>query len=76
MRTAILFDENRLQWSSFKTDVHPDRETRGPQRADLVEEVAGYHQIYSRETTHLVEVPASQAAQRSRSRSREPIGRP
>jgi anti-sigma factor RsiW len=33
------------------------------ERADLVDEVAGYHQVYSRETTHLVEVPASQAEQ-------------
>jgi anti-sigma factor RsiW len=30
------------------------------ERADLVDEVAGYHQIYSRETRHLVEVPADQ----------------
>jgi hypothetical protein len=30
------------------------------ERADLLEEVAGYHQIYSRETRHLVEVPADQ----------------
>src|SRR5205807_886539 len=28
---------------------------------DLVDEVASYHQIYSRETRHLVEVPADQA---------------
>jgi len=33
------------------------------ERADLIEEVAGYHQIYSRETTHLVEVPASETGQ-------------
>jgi anti-sigma factor RsiW len=33
------------------------------ERADLVEEIAGYHQVYSRETAHLVEVPASQAEQ-------------
>jgi anti-sigma factor RsiW len=33
------------------------------ERADLVDEVAGYHQVYSRETTHLVEVPASQSEQ-------------
>jgi anti-sigma factor RsiW len=33
------------------------------ERADLVEEIAGYHEVYSRETAHLVEVPASQAEQ-------------
>jgi anti-sigma factor RsiW len=33
------------------------------ERADLLEEVAGYHEVYSRETTHLVEVPADQADQ-------------
>jgi anti-sigma factor RsiW len=32
-------------------------------RDGLVGEVAGYHAFYSRETTHLVEVPASQTAQ-------------
>src|SRR5436305_620637 len=30
------------------------------ERADLLEEVAGYHEVYSRETAHLVEVPASE----------------
>jgi anti-sigma factor RsiW len=33
------------------------------ERTDLVDEIAGYHQVYSRETTHLVEVPASQTEQ-------------
>jgi anti-sigma factor RsiW len=33
------------------------------ERADLVEEIAGYHEVYSRETAHLIEVPASQAEQ-------------
>ena len=33
------------------------------ERADLLEEVAGYHEVYSHETTHLVEVPADQADQ-------------
>ena len=33
------------------------------ERADLLDEVAGYHEVYSRETTHLVEVPASQSEQ-------------
>jgi anti-sigma factor RsiW len=33
------------------------------ERDGLLDEVAGYHQVYSRETTHLVEVPASQAEQ-------------
>jgi anti-sigma factor RsiW len=32
-------------------------------RDGLVDEVAGYHAVYSRETTHLVEVPASQTEQ-------------
>jgi anti-sigma factor RsiW len=30
------------------------------QHAELLDEVAGYHEIYSRETRHLVEVPAEQ----------------
>jgi anti-sigma factor RsiW len=30
------------------------------ERAELIDEVAGYHQLYSRETRHLVEVPADQ----------------
>jgi anti-sigma factor RsiW len=29
-------------------------------RAELIDEVAGYHQVHSRETRHLVEVPADQ----------------
>jgi anti-sigma factor RsiW len=33
------------------------------ERADLLEEAAGYHEVYSRETAHLVEVPADQAGQ-------------
>jgi anti-sigma factor RsiW len=33
------------------------------ERDGLLDEVAGYHEIYARETTHLVEVPASQAEQ-------------
>jgi anti-sigma factor RsiW len=33
------------------------------ERADLIEEAAGYHEVYSRETTHLVEVPAGQTEQ-------------
>jgi anti-sigma factor RsiW len=33
------------------------------ERADLIDEVASYHQIYSRETKHLVEVSADQADQ-------------
>jgi anti-sigma factor RsiW len=33
------------------------------ERDGLLDEVAGYHEIYSRETTHLVEVPASEAEQ-------------
>jgi len=37
MRTAVLFDEDRLRFAAFKTDVHPDRETRGVQSAmDLI----------------------------------------
>jgi anti-sigma factor RsiW len=37
---------------------------KGPtERGDLIEEVADYHEVYSRETTHLVEVPASQIDQ-------------
>jgi anti-sigma factor RsiW len=37
----------------------------GPPKAhdDLLDEVASYHEIYSRETRHLVEVPADQAEQ-------------
>ena len=31
MLAADLFNGDRLQWSSFKTNVHPDRETRGIQ---------------------------------------------
>jgi hypothetical protein len=34
MRTAILFDENRLRFAEFKTDIHPDRETRGSAKKD------------------------------------------
>jgi len=30
------------------------------ERAELIDEVASYHQLYSRETRHLVEVPADQ----------------
>jgi anti-sigma factor RsiW len=33
------------------------------ERDELVEEVAGYHEVYSRETTYLVEVPASKTEQ-------------
>jgi anti-sigma factor RsiW len=33
------------------------------ERTGLLDEVAGYHEVYSRETTHLVEVPSSQAEQ-------------
>ena len=33
------------------------------ERDGLIDEVAGYHEIYSRETTHLVEVPASETEQ-------------
>jgi anti-sigma factor RsiW len=33
------------------------------ERTDLLEEAAGYHEVYSRETAHLVEVPADQAEQ-------------
>jgi anti-sigma factor RsiW len=36
---------------------------KASERDDLLDEVAGYHEVYSRETTHLVEVPASQAEQ-------------
>jgi anti-sigma factor RsiW len=34
--------------------------TTPSERADLIDEVASYHQLYSRETKHLVEVPADQ----------------
>jgi anti-sigma factor RsiW len=33
------------------------------ERAGLLEEAAGYHEVYSRETAHLVEVPADQSEQ-------------
>jgi anti-sigma factor RsiW len=33
------------------------------ERSHLIDEIAEYHEIFSRETQHLVEVPAEQAAE-------------